>query len=162
MDLYYRLNVIPVHIPPLRERVEDIVPIASGILEKLNHKNGTYKHFSWEVQNFIMQYPWPGNIRELGNIVERLYVFSPKELILPSYLPDELLQYVKPGSTAQHDDMTLRDITETVERDTILRYLKSKMTLNEIALKLDISISTLVRKIQKYNLRQNQINTVSL
>ncbi|MBS7526739.1 sigma 54-interacting transcriptional regulator [Fusibacter paucivorans] len=159
MDLYYRLNVIPIHIPPLRERIEDIVPIAIGMLEKLNHKNGTYKKFSWEVQNFIMQYPWPGNIRELGNVVERLYVFSPNEWILPEYLPDDLLRDHKHDNACEHEGMTLRELTETVERDTILRYLKTRMTLNEIAEKLDISISTLVRKIQKYNLRQSQIKT---
>ncbi len=75
-DLYYRLNVIPLHLPPLRERQEDILPLAYAFLNKFNSKMGTKKVFSEGVCNFMQSYSWPGNIRELKNFVERLMVIS--------------------------------------------------------------------------------------
>ena len=75
-DLYYRLNVIPLHLPPLRERQEDILPLAYAFLNKFNSKMGTKKVFSEDVCNFMQAYSWPGNIRELKNFVERLMVIS--------------------------------------------------------------------------------------
>jgi transcriptional regulator with PAS, ATPase and Fis domain len=75
-DLYYRLNVIPLHLPPLCERKEDIMPLAYSFLKKYNNKMGTKKVFSEDVCNFMQNYSWPGNIRELRNFIERLMVVS--------------------------------------------------------------------------------------
>ncbi len=75
-DLYYRLNVIPLHLPSLHERQEDILPLAYAFLNKFNNKMGTKKVFSEDVCNFMQSYSWPGNIRELKNFVERLMVIS--------------------------------------------------------------------------------------
>lgn len=75
-DLYYRLNVIPLHLPPLCERREDILPLAYAFLNKFNDKMGTKKVFSEDVCEFMHSYSWPGNIRELKNFVERLMVIS--------------------------------------------------------------------------------------
>ena len=89
-DLYYRLNVIPVHIPPLRDRKEDIIPLARRALEHLAQGSGVRKVLDMRVQNILMAYDWPGNVRELNNVVERMYVFCPEEVITVDYLPEEL------------------------------------------------------------------------
>ncbi len=86
-DLYYRLNVIPLLLPPLRERKEDILPLAHYFLEKLcheNHRKG--KSFSKEAQEKLCAYPWPGNIRELSNIIERVVVLDYGEVVEPEEL----------------------------------------------------------------------------
>jgi transcriptional regulator with PAS, ATPase and Fis domain len=83
-DLYYRLNVIPIEIPPLRERPEDIVPLAEYFLAKLNKKYSLRKEFSPEILKEFIDYSWPGNIRELKNIIERLVITSSHNLLTQS------------------------------------------------------------------------------
>lgn len=86
-DLYYRLNVIPIHIPPLRERKEDIAPLIEHFLKiysKENHR--TVCHFSKEALRALEEYPWPGNVRELANLVERAVVLTPKGEITADFL----------------------------------------------------------------------------
>ncbi len=80
-DLYYRLMVFPIRIPPLRERIKDIPAFAEKFLFRLNAKYGTKKHFSKEALEIMTGYPWPGNIRELKNVVERAYIVSSEEEI---------------------------------------------------------------------------------
>ncbi len=86
-DLYYRINVIPVHIPPLRERREDIIPLACYFLEKFSKKYNKQKSLSPNVCTMLQTYPWPGNVRELENIIERLVVTLEKDKIYPQNLP---------------------------------------------------------------------------
>lgn len=73
-DLFYRLNIVPVRIPPLRERQDDIIPLAKFFLDRLNKKYGTSKIFYEDTLGTLLSYPWPGNVRELSNVVEQLYV----------------------------------------------------------------------------------------
>jgi len=77
-DLYYRLCVIPIHVPPLRERTEDIPILADHFLQELNIKYGLRKQFSQGLVDWMLSYSWPGNVRELKNLVERLFVSSSK------------------------------------------------------------------------------------
>ena len=80
-DLYYRLNVIPLSLPPLRERAEDIVPLATSFLEDIGRKNSREMVLGADVRALLCAYHWPGNIRELRNIIERLAVVSPGTII---------------------------------------------------------------------------------
>ena len=80
-DLYYRLDVVPVRIPPLRERVNDILPLANYFLAELNRKYGVTKVFSQQVVDYFLRYQWPGNVRELRNVVERLFVTTAADLL---------------------------------------------------------------------------------
>lgn len=81
-DLFYRLNVIPISIPPLRERIDDIEPLANTILEEFNKKHNTNKVFSKDlIEKVLKVYPWPGNVREMRNVIERLVVFSEGQVI---------------------------------------------------------------------------------
>ena len=90
-DLFYRLNVIPIHLPPLRERKEDIPLLANHFLHKYNRQfNKKIKGFKAETSQLLMQYDWPGNIRELENLIERLVVLTREDEITPEKLPPEI------------------------------------------------------------------------
>ena len=89
-DLYFRLNVIPITIPALRERKEDITPLIAYFLEESNKKYKRSKILSTETLNILIQYNWPGNIRELINMVERLVILTGPDIIEPGHLPSEL------------------------------------------------------------------------
>lgn len=86
-DLYYRLNVVPINIPPLRKRTDDIIPLAIHFLEIFNSKHKTNKRFEPEVLLAFERYNWPGNVRELENVIERLVIISDEEIIGLQYLP---------------------------------------------------------------------------
>lgn len=153
-DLYYRLNVIPVYIPPLRERKEDIIPLANNYLDKLNRKNGTCVRIKFEVQKILEDYNWPGNIRELNNIIERMYVFNTNNEITLDNLPEELRTYRNDYTDIINigKNKELKDIMEEIESMILLKNLELDLTLEETSNKLGINISTLQRKIDKYNL----------
>jgi DNA-binding NtrC family response regulator len=90
-DLYYRLNVFPIHVPPLRERLEDIPLLASYFLEMLNEKEGkNITGFETEVLQALQQHSWPGNVRELRNVINRAYILASSNTITVPSLPDEL------------------------------------------------------------------------
>lgn len=154
-DLYYRLNVIPVHIPPLRERREDIIPLAEHILDRLNRQNGTTKVFESGVQRRLLDYAWPGNIRELSNVVERMYVLAPGDTLGTENLPGEIAAGGPPDSAALHrKGASLKSILAEVEASVLAQRLREDRPLKEIAASLDMDLSTLERKIKRYHLPQ--------
>src|SRR5699024_8179909 len=89
-DLFYRLHVIPIEIPPLRERIEDIPLLAHYFLSKLNKQYGKNFHFSPDALSLLKAYSWPGNVRELQNFVERIVVFADDDLITSEYISNFL------------------------------------------------------------------------
>jgi two-component system response regulator HydG len=145
-DLYYRLNVVELHIPPLRERREDILPLASRFIETF--ANGRAR-FSDTVSSCLVAYPWPGNVRELRNAMERAVLLSRSELILPEHLPkrvrEEGLPAVAPEAGGDPERL------EQVEREAILQALKQHgFNRTETAKVLGISRRTLIYKIQRF------------
>lgn len=153
-DLYYRLNVIPVYISPLRERKEDIIPIANSILKKLNSNNNRNVKISFDLQKVLESYDWPGNIRELNNIIERMYVFSSDDTMDIDNLPEELRKIVEENQIISqfNNCRSLKDSMDAIEANLILKRLNPNLTLKEISDSLGINISTLERKMNKYNL----------
>lgn len=151
-DLYYRLNVVSFVIPPLRQRKEDIMPLAQQLIEYYNNKYGKNCYFTTDcLENFLV-YQWPGNIRELKNIIERLVLMTDtagidmnlfREQIMTSDVPDE-------SSKFSSDSKTLKEKLGEYERVIIETTLASSENMREAAAKLGIDISTLVRKRQKY------------
>ncbi len=148
-DLYYRLNVIPIRIPPLRERPEDIVPLAYHFLNQFRERIGKpVQGFTPRAVEVLTSYHWPGNVRELENLIERLVVLCRGELIdihdLPAYLwkPDE------------GERLGQIDNLETLERLTIARVIRQCTNLKEAARRLGISRTTLYAKMRKYGLRR--------
>lgn len=102
-DLYYRLNVFPIIMPPLRAREHDVVLIAYHFLRQLNKQmDKSFSGFSTETENILQSYPWPGNVRELKNVIERILILNDVKWISPGELPDSLrsaLDYPDPGIT---------------------------------------------------------------
>lgn len=153
-DLYYRLNVIPVQIPPLRERKEDIFPLVEQFLQNLNKTYNSKKVFSNDVLAAFKRYNWPGNVRELNNIVERMYVLSASDVIGVELLPSELFGPVERIhlAMAMGKNTSLKTSIEQIERILIADALQRDVTILSIAEDLGISISTLERKVKKYGL----------
>ncbi|MDO5095590.1 MAG: sigma 54-interacting transcriptional regulator [Peptostreptococcaceae bacterium] len=152
-DLFFRLNVVPITVAPLRERTEDIPLLINHFLEKINRKYKTTKTISDEAMAALTQYSWPGNVRELENIVEYLYVISEQKITMES-IPGKVLSKIMLDSPAYSEKQSnklehLVNLYEkTVIEDTILRY----NTLETAANALGIHFSTLSRKMKKYDL----------
>ncbi len=148
-DLYYRLNIVPIYIPPLRERKADILPLVYFFLNKINHKYGMNKTLSPEVLHIFQSYHWPGNIRELENLIERLVVTVDDETITPEHLPSDMYvdHYTQPSTTRP-----LKEIVQDIEREVISRTLKKYQSTRKAAEVLGIDQSTLVRKIKRLHI----------
>ncbi|WP_041274669.1 sigma 54-interacting transcriptional regulator [Desulforamulus reducens] len=147
-DLFYRLNVVPIHIPPLRERKSDILPLSMHFLEKFNNKYNFHRLFSSEVFKLFEQYPWPGNIRELANLVERLIIMSEQETIYPDQLPPTF--FGKPSTSPLQisidEIIPLKEAREQVESELIVKALKQYRSLRRAGDALGVAHSTLLRK----------------
>jgi two-component system response regulator AtoC len=146
-DLYYRLNVVPISIPPLRERPEDIIPLAEYFLEKSareNHKER--KTLSPEAKKILLNYCWPGNIREMANIIERAVVMEHHAQITPEHL---YLKTTNEVTSLPSSGKTLQEL----EKQHIIEVLQSqKNNRTKAAKMLGISMRTLRDKIQAYDL----------
>jgi len=157
-DLFFRLNVVPIHIPPLRERREDIPPLINFFLNDLNHKHSTEKTILPRAIDCLCQYPFSGNIRELSNLVERVVVLTQDQDIhmedLPSHVrhPDPSTD-VWPGG----DDSNLPNAVAKTEKEMIIRALRTCGTQRKAARILGIDQSTLARKAKRYGVRNDAI-----
>ncbi len=151
-DLYFRLAVVPLVLPPLRERQEDIPELANHFLEKKNKKNNkAIKSFHPETLNIFMRYNWVGNIRELENTIERAVILCPGELITPRELPQKLLPDtgIAVPDAFSSGGWTLRDM----EREMIRATLRDTDNNKSLAAKnLGIARQTLINKIKEYKL----------
>jgi two-component system, NtrC family, response regulator AlgB len=147
-DLFYRLNVIALTLPPLRARQEDILPLAEQFLTVSNVRNGrTALQLSPEAAQALTEYSWPGNIRELRNAIERASVLSRGPSIEKEDLPEVMFQPIV-ETTPAAADATL----DQVEEEHIRRVLSQSGTLEEAADSLGIGIATLWRKRKRYNI----------
>ena len=154
-DLYFRLNVLNVRIPPLRERREDIVPLTIMAVNRLNKRYDMSKSIDNDVFEIFENYSWPGNVRELQNTIERLIVLSPKDLITSDQLPDQFRIDEEKLQFAQviiKEDLTLAEFIAQMERLRILKVLDKHKPLKKAADELGIDLSTLTRKMAKYGL----------
>ncbi len=144
MDLYYRLNVVRIRLPALRERAEDIPLLLYHFIEVFNKKfNKKVKGVEQRVMDFLLDYSWPGNVRELENVIEHAMIHARGDLIRFDNLPDYLFEEGKSGAVSLVD----------VEREHILRVLKSVNNNKTRASKiLGISRSTLWRKLKELNI----------
>jgi two-component system response regulator AtoC len=110
-DLYYRLNVVPLYLPPLRERVEDIVPLALELMQHFNRElKKKFTGYTPAAAELLQRYPWPGNIRELKNVIERTMILTPEGDIDATSLPEEIREYARslagPGSETNAGDVS--------------------------------------------------------
>jgi NtrC-family two-component system response regulator AlgB len=149
-DLLYRIDVIRLQIPPLRERREDIVPMAMQFLAEFASRHGRRpRDFSDRARAALLAYAWPGNIRELRNVVERASILGKEERIDASILA---LGAIAPPSAGDADDAPHARGLDAVERDHIAGVIATTRTLKEAAHQLGIDASTLYRKRRQYGL----------
>ena len=153
-DLYYRLNVVPIKIPPLRERQEDVVALVNHFVQYFNKKYRFKKILSAELINVMERYDWPGNVRELKNIVERMMVTSGEDILraenFPLDSPGKVNYDSRSISLFQYNN--INEIMEDVESRVINEVLKNSKTTILAARRLGISRATLARKMQKYGI----------
>ncbi len=149
-DLYYRLNVIPIFVPPLRERRDDIPLLASHFLKKYSHERGKeVASFSPEVLEMLLEHSWPGNVRELENVIDHAIIVAKQDKILPKDLPQSLVQRPSP----EQELVTLQDY----EKSLILKTLQeTNWNKHKAAKKLNINRSTLYGKMKRYGLEKEQ------
>lgn len=152
--LYYRLNVVELHIPPLRERREDIIPLAGFFMQHFCEKYKLQKNFSLSIRECFLRYEWPGNVRELRNIVENLVVSSLGEEIELGELPARM-RMAHPRIQPPIPDQTLKSAVEDVQRRMIERALREEGSLRKAARRLDVDPSTLHRLTKKLELELN-------
>lgn len=153
-DLYYRLNVVSLHIPALRERREDILPLVYHYMNVFTLKYGKDVTFDNELLEFLQRYDWPGNIRELENMIERLIVTAMDHRIDTSALPDTLIKYL-PKKQSVPDSLNGESLTDYLNKieKMIIRKARSKYkTTREAAKHLGLSQSSYMRRLKKYNL----------
>ncbi len=151
-DLYYRLNVIPIMIPPLRERSEDIASLSAFFINKHNQQFGFQKNFTPEAISLLQQYSWPGNIRQLENFIQRALIFSDSDLIdyqhIKAFIDEE---YVGLDSESnENDSLSLQAILEDAEKKALFAAKEKFRTTREIASHLGISQASVVRKLKKH------------
>jgi DNA-binding NtrC family response regulator len=151
-DLFYRLNVFSIHLPPLRERREDIPLLARNFIEEFNRQdNRQVRGLSSEAEKELDRYHWPGNVRELRNVIQRAVVLSGSGQIGVEHLPDTVLRATPPTPAAAAGSVTpIREM----ERDMILRALEETgQDKRRAAQLLGISLKTLYNKLAKYGIQ---------
>ncbi len=153
-DLFYRLYVVPIEIPPLRERPEDILPLALMFLKQFNQKYGVSRTLGHELMGILESYQWPGNVRELQNVIERMVVTADSEVLEARHLPESIFRlaedqgalFVIPG------DLRLKPAREALERRLIREALARGGNTRRAARLLGVDHSTVVRKARRYGL----------
>ncbi len=155
LDLYYRLNVIPIHVPAVRERRDCLVPLIRHYIDHFAAINKTPKRLTRATLDALAGYAYPGNVRELMNICERLVVMSETELIDVADLPVQVVgssQSGMPEDLEWPESISLQEALETVERNLLVRARDRYRNQAGIAEALGVNQSTIARKLKRYNL----------
>ena len=164
-DLYYRINVVELRLPPLRRRKEDIIPLSFFFLNQFNKKYHQNKKISPTVLQQLQAYEWPGNIRQLKNTIEMMGVLStgtnlevPDFIAEGSPLDSDSSHYVEEIKKQIEDDdsmeslVKLEDFTDAVEKDYLLKAYRLCKTTRKMAEVLGVNHSTIIRKMKKYGI----------
>jgi transcriptional regulator with PAS, ATPase and Fis domain len=158
-DLYYRLNVISIHLPPLRERREDIPPLIDHFLKKFSKENQkSILDISREARALLLRYPYPGNVRELENVIERAVVLCRGDVITTQDLPFHLQEGRAESTDVSKKEKGLPESLEEIEKDLILKALhQHQWVQTKAAESLRISERVLRYKIKKYRIRSGEV-----
>ncbi len=152
--LYYRLNVVELRIPPLRERQEDILPLSTFFLSQFCEKYKLDKSMSQEVKECLLRYEWPGNVRELRNMIENIVVSSLHDVIGLDDLPQRMIQTrTFPVQPQEITHASMRDAVEDLQKDVVRRALEKHGSLRKAAAALDMDVATLSRLAKRLGIQ---------
>lgn len=152
-DLYYRLNVVNIHVPSLRERREDLLPLILSILQNLNKKYNQQKILSQAVVDKLLDYNWPGNIRELENTLERIIVLNRDDDIQLRHLPDFLLNYDQgPRTVTLNGVLPMKEAVDDLECQLLKMAQMKYGSTRAMAKILQVNQSTIVRKMKQHKI----------
>lgn len=150
-DLFYRINVITIDIPPLRKRPEDTVSLIKYFMDKFNLKYGEKKTMSSECFQHLCAYTWPGNIREMENTLERLIIMSDEDVIITDDLPEQVFYNEQPEfGEADLADINLNELLKNYERTIIQKAARRYKSSTQLAKGLGISQTSAARKMREY------------
>jgi transcriptional regulator with PAS, ATPase and Fis domain len=152
-DLFYRLNVVPIFIPALRERRKEIPSLIRLFLEEINQKYGTNKVLDKELNSFFYKYSFPGNIRELSNVLEQLVLLNSEDTLGLQHLPEEYQNSDLPQN--KKETQSLKNVVESAEKNYLRQAAIKYRTTYELAKALETSQPTIVRKLKKYSIQLN-------
>ncbi|MED0676289.1 sigma 54-interacting transcriptional regulator [Aneurinibacillus thermoaerophilus] len=161
-DLYYRLNIVPIHIPPVRERKQDLPILMNNILSELKSKYRKQVTVTQEVYEIFERYDWPGNVRELSNVLERMIAVCSKSYFVPEDVPP----FVREGSVLSESPiepsrqyasgtnaLNLPALIEKTEKEMLEEVLRTSRTRTEAIRRLGISRKTFYQRLKKYNIQ---------
>lgn len=150
-DLYYRLNIIPLEIPPLRDRKEDIIHLAINFVDFFNQKYSQHKLLSKDAAQALMCYEWPGNIRELKNIIERIILTVDGDEITKKHINNQIYFDMSENRSKEFAaGLSLQEQVENFEKDLINNLMSKCSNANEVSKVLHVNRSTISKKIKKY------------
>lgn len=154
-DLYYRLNVLPIFLPPLRERKEELEPLVRHFIKKFNNEqNRNVKSIAKDALNILLRYNWPGNIRELENVIEHAFVLEASDQLNVHSLPDQLIGLGGEENGCSENLLDFKAKKLEFEKQFIINALKTfKGKINQTAEHANIPKKTLLRKIEKYGIK---------
>ena len=152
-DLFFRLNVVPITIPPLRERTSDIITLIDYFVNYFSEKYHRQRTVDEAVVHQLLIQEWKGNVRELMNVIERLIVTSSKQLIEMENLPGQYIQQSGHLSGFAHEGQSLTAILEAVEEQVLKKARDKHKTTTQMAQSLGISQPSVVRKLKKYKIK---------
>jgi two-component system, NtrC family, response regulator AtoC len=162
-DLYYRVNVVRIELPPLRDRQEDIPLLVDHFCEKFKRPDEPKKTFSHDAMEALLKYPWPGNVRELENVVERACVTSPSQVIEAKHLSADLAQPVSTGSAFRIDlnkplPEVVREVTTDIEKRYIRKALKkTRGNVSRCAKICGLSRRSITSKLAEYDIHREEM-----
>ena len=150
-DLYYRLNIMEVTIPPLRSRIEEITPLTYYFLEKFNKKYNSKSEISMELLDLFKKYSWPGNVRELENLIERMTITNENNLLDLNSIPEVFIEKMNKERVGKDGNlMSLDVLKDRYEAKLIKEYYEECGTTRKLAEKLNISQTRAARLVKKY------------
>jgi transcriptional regulator with PAS, ATPase and Fis domain len=142
-DLFYRLNVVPIQLPPLAQRKDDIAPLVQYFMADFNERYGCRRTVSEQAMSLLLAYDWPGNVRELRNVIERLVVTCESDVIDPEFLDDVL-----PREVLEVEPSSFRQRVERFEKRLVEEAMRKVGNTREAARVLGLSQSSVVRKLR--------------
>ncbi len=151
-DLFFRLNVVPITLPPLRERTEDLLPLIESFTELFSAKYNRSKKIDAAAIQRLIYYPWKGNVRELMNVLEHVVVMSTSSIIAVDDLPAQIAAANPAKTHTNQEGRTLSEILDEVEKEVLLQAKKQCRTTMEIAKAIGISQPSVVRKLKHHGI----------